>query len=103
MVQLRSGISLRPRSGRLGNDRRSIHRHDRDVGLHVNVRGNDTFEIVDAMDCANSCGHGGDSGDILGGAGGPMTLPKQIPPCARVIASTTLIIFALLAFKWCTG
>lgn len=32
-----------------------------------------------------------------------MTLPKQIPPIARVIASTTLIALALLAFNWCAG
>lgn len=31
-----------------------------------------------------------------------MTLPKQIPSAARVIASTTLIVLALLAFKSCT-
>lgn len=31
-----------------------------------------------------------------------MTSPKQIPPAARVIASTILIIAAVLAFKWCT-
>lgn len=32
-----------------------------------------------------------------------LALPKQIPPAARVIASTTLIVLALLAFKWCTA
>jgi hypothetical protein len=32
-----------------------------------------------------------------------MTLPKQIPPAARVIASTVLLLMALLAFKWCTA
>lgn len=30
-----------------------------------------------------------------------MILPKQIPPSARVIASTALLLMALLAFKWC--
>lgn len=31
-----------------------------------------------------------------------MTLPKRIPLAARVIASTALLLMAMLAFKWCT-
>lgn len=31
------------------------------------------------------------------------SLPKQIPLAARAVASITLLVLALLAFKWCTG
>lgn len=52
------------------------------------------YRLPEWIDCTNCS-------KIIGNQ--RMTLPKQIPPAARVIASTTLLLAALLAYKWCVA